>query len=84
MIQDNLPAKTNENKQNPVDDGSYLIGILLGCFLNVLGLIVAIFIKQKKTKKALIITSLISFLMTIIIAILVVHTMIKIYGGFGQ
>ena len=64
-------------------EGSFILGFILGYFLNIFCLLLAIFIKQKRTKKALIITSIVTFIMLVIFSILIVDTMIKAYGGSG-
>lgn len=57
------------------DEGSSLVGFLLGFFLGEIGLIIAAFMGEKKTIKAAAITVLVQILLGVLVVLIVVLVM---------
>ncbi|HZJ89443.1 MAG TPA: hypothetical protein VFD05_01995 [Bacilli bacterium] len=73
-----------QNTEQSINNGNVWLGLLIGYFTNVLGLIIAIFVKQTKTRKGIIIGVIISLIVTTIFALLIVFVLTMIYRGQGS
>ena len=73
----------NEHRLEPLDDdhGSIIIGFLLGYLLNIIGIVIVFMLKKPRTTLGLILGLIVWFLMITAASILIVHTMITMYGG---
>ena len=62
-------SSSNGGSSYYVDEGSYLVGVLLALFLNWIGLIIAVVMKKRKTTKGAVITFLVMIGFSILAAI---------------
>ena len=69
------PIDASEQMVN-VDEGSYIIGAVLGLFLNWIGLIIALVMKKKKTIRG----ALIAFIVNIVVSVIVVIILVTVFG----
>lgn len=80
MTNETLPNVTIEETSK---SDSFWLGFTLGFIVHVFGYVIAIFLKQKKMRKGLLIGSTISFVITLIAGFLLAIMFILIYRGRG-
>ena len=80
-------SKQNNNAKHHLlthDQGSILEGFILGFFLNVIGVIIAYFLKKPKTKKGALIGQEVQMVILLICSILIVLVLMDIFQGIGN
>ncbi len=79
-----IPINESSIKQETNRDDNFWLGFLIGYLTNLIGFILAIFIKKKKTRKGIIIGSTVTFVVSTIFAALLVYWILKGIGAANR
>lgn len=71
----------NEEQVVTKKEGSVWLGFVIGYLMNVIGLIIAIFWREKETRKGIIIGAVTGLISSTILALFIVYIFINSYNG---
>ncbi len=73
--------QVRDRHQPSTDEGSFIVGFLIGYLTNIIGFIIAFFVKQRKLRNGTLIGAGVSLIGSIVFAIFMVILMMRVYGG---